>query len=176
MDSSDDADPFGSYQLRHIELEDKPLFDLFFSTCQVRLSDYTFANSYIWRDSIHLRWKVIRECLCVFANGDGGLTMLFPPLGPGDVAGAIRQCLDICEDYNARAHLEHWTRIEYVSQELLAKFPSGFATSPMSGDYVYETARMIDLAGGDLSSKRQARNRFVEADATKRMEPRPSPV
>ena len=161
MDNDDDADPFGSYGLKPIRLEDKPVFDFYFSTCSTRLSDYTFANSFIWRDSIHLRWRVISDCLCVFANGDGGLTMLFPPVGPGDMAAALRHCLDICECYNSRAHLEHWTRIEYVSEEMLRKFPGDFVSTPMSGDYVYETRRMIDLAGGDLASKRQARNRFA---------------
>lgn len=157
---TDDPDPFGSYGLSPIRLEDKPLFDLFFSTCVTRLSDYTFANSFIWRDSIHLRWRVIHDCLCVFANGDGGLTMLFPPVGPGDFAAAIRACMDICEAYNARAKLDHWTRVEYVNQEILDKFPGSFVNEPMSGDYLYSTQRMIDLAGGDLASKRQARNRF----------------
>jgi len=158
----DDDDPFGSYGLRKVHLEDKPLFDLHFSTGRSRLSDYTFANTFIWRDSIHLRWKVIRDCLCVFANGDGGLTMLFPPVGEGDINAAVGQCVALCDDYNAAAHLDQWTRIEYVGQETLEKLPAGdFSATAMSGDYVYSTARMIDLAGGDLASKRQARNRFA---------------
>lgn len=158
---NEDADPFAPLDLLPISLADKPVFDHFFATCATRLSDYTFANSFIWRDSIHLRWKIAGDCLCVFANGDGGLTMLFPPVGRGDVRAALRQCLDICETYNAAAHLDHWTRIEYVSDEMMRKFPGGFASTPMSGDYVYPVERMIDLAGGDLASKRQARNRFA---------------
>lgn len=157
----DDDDPFGSLGLQSVELSDKPLFDSCFAACRTRLSDYTFANTYIWRDSIHLRWKLIRDCLCVFANGDGGLTMLFPPLGPGDSRAAMRECIAICDAYNARANLTRWTRIEYVSQEMIGRLESDFVTQPMSGDYVYSTARMIDLAGGDLASKRQARNRFA---------------
>jgi hypothetical protein len=45
---------------------------------------------------------------------------------------------------------------------------------PMSGDYVYLTARLIDLAGGDLASKRQARNRFARRHAarTEELQPR----
>lgn len=157
----EDADPFGSLGLSQIRLEHKALFDLYFASCGTRLSDYTFANSFIWRESIHLRWRIIRDCLCVFANGDGGLTMLFPPLGHGDTRHALRENIDICDAYNARARLTRWTRIEYISEELLAKFPSDYEVEPMSGDYIYETARLIDLAGGDLASKRQARNRFA---------------
>lgn len=144
-----------------IRLEDKLVFDLFFSTCPNRLSDYTFANSFIWRDSIHLRWKVLNDCLCVFANGDGGLTMLFPPIGAGDAAAAVRQSLDICRAYNAIVGVDAPTRVEYVSSDLLAKFPSDMIGEPMSGDYVYETAAMIELGGSELASKRQMKNRFA---------------
>src|ERR1017187_7874542 len=118
-----DDDPFGSYGLRRISLEDKLTFDRFFCTCRTRLSDYTFANTFIWRDSIHLRWQIFHGCLCVFANGDRGLTMLFPPLGDSqaDPVAALRESLEICESYNARANLTQWTRVEYVSQELMQR-------------------------------------------------------
>ncbi len=163
----DDDDPFGSYGLRPIRIEDKPVFDQCLSFCRTRLSDYTFANTFIWRNPIHLRWAQINGSLCVFANGDGGLTMLFPPLGDGDVAATLRTCLTICDDYNSDAHLDNWTRVEYVSAEVLQKLPGEFLAEPMSGDYVYPTARMIDLAGGELSSKRQARNRFARRYAAR---------
>jgi hypothetical protein len=159
----DDDDPFGSYGLRPVQLGDKSVFDRFLSCCAPRLSDYTFANTFIWREPIHLRWAVLEDCLCVFANGDGGLTLLFPPMGGGDAAAALGRCLEICEDYNAAHRFDGWTRVEYVSSEMLQRLGggAGFDVRPMSGDYVYLTERMIDLAGGDLASKRQARNRFA---------------
>jgi hypothetical protein len=172
-----DVDPFQRLGLREIHLEDKPVFDLFFSCCRDRLSDYTFANTYIWRDSIHLRWSILHDCLCVFANGDASLTLLFPPIGRGDFHAAVRESLAICEEYNARAGLGRTPRIEYVSQELRERFSGEFTAEPMSGDYVYRTQRMIDLAGGDLASKRQARNRFARRyeARTEAFEPRHLP-
>lgn len=163
----DDDDPFGSSGLSRIHLSDKPVFDQFFSTCRTPLSDYTFANTFAWRDPIHLRWRILHDCLCVFANGDGGLTMLFPPLGNGDASKALREALAICDHYNERAHLDHWTRVEYVSGELMDKLHLECEVSPMSGDYYYLTERMIDLAGSDLASKRQARNRFARRYAAR---------
>ncbi len=54
------------------------------------------------------------------------------------------------------------SRIEYASEELLARFDQAkLHVEPMGADYVYDVNRMIDLAGGDLSSKRQAKNRFM---------------
>jgi ribosomal protein S18 acetylase RimI-like enzyme len=156
---SDDDDPFGSLGLQPIGLADKATFDQFFRSCPTPLSDYSFANTYIWRDSIHLRWRVLRDCLCVFANGDGGLTMLFPPVGDA-VEAAARDAMDICRLYNARQRIDARPRIEYVSSDMLQRIGAGYDVAQMSGDYVYATQRMITLEGGDLASKRQARNRF----------------
>jgi len=147
--------------LRPIQIGDKSIFDSHLSCCRQRLSDYSFANTFIWRHPIHLRWAILHDCLCVFANGDGGLTMVFPPLGAGCLTAAFRECLAICDGYNAAAGLGRWTRVEYVSKEMLEAMPGDLQVEPMSGDYVYSTGRMIDLPGGDLASKRQARNRFA---------------
>ena len=163
-------DPFSRYGLVRAAVEDKPTFDRFFSACRTLLSDYTFANTFIWRESINLRWRILCDCLCVFANGDGGLTLLFPPMGDGDVAAAAREALAICRQYVADHRLNVPPRIEYVSDELLARLGPGFHVTPMSGDYVYPTRAMIDLAGGDLAPKRQARNRFA-----RRYDPRTEP-
>lgn len=150
----------GSYGLNEITLKDKPVFDQFFRSCNSTLSDYTFANTFIWRDSIHLRWQAYEDMLCVFANGDGRLTMLFPPMGRGDFGGSLRRALDVCERYNFAHGYDKPSCIEYISSAMAGRFGAGFVTRPMSGDYVYSTKKMIDLDGGDLASKRHSRNRF----------------
>jgi len=149
------------YGLKEIELSDKQIFDDFFMKCKIRLSDYTFANTFIWKDSIHLRWKIIEECLCVFANGCGGLTMLFPPMGEKS-KDALKEAMKICSEYNKLAGFAVTPRIEYVSSEFLGYFGKEYSPSAMSGDYVYETKRMIDLSGKDLASKRHAKNQFMK--------------
>jgi len=147
--------------LKKISIEDKLIFDKYFGFCDTLLSDYTFANTFVWRDSIHLRWAVIDNCLCVFANGCSGLTMLFPPMGPGNFGLALEKSVDLCRAYNEKLELEIIPSIEYVSKDFLGRFGQSYGGKPMSGDYVYDTERMISLAGKDLASKRQARNKFL---------------
>ncbi len=158
----DDDDSPACYGLTRPELAHKPLFDQFYSTCKARLSDYGFASSFIWRDAARLGWRVISDCLCLFANGPTGMTLFQPPVGLGNYEKAIRAAVEICDDYNDHIGLPvDATCFEYISDEQLARFPSGFSAQPMSGDYIYETRRMIELDGSDLASKRQARNRFI---------------
>jgi len=179
----DDDTPGGTppFGLGEITLADKPLFDRAFAGLVEPLSDYTFANSFIWGTSLRLYWRVTESHLCVFANGTGDLTMLMPPLPlPGatdaELARALHAGFDTMDAYNAaRGVTAHHSRIEYVCDELLDRIASlpgpGLSATPMGGDYVYDMARMVDLAGGPLKSKRKARARFTRDFPDHRTEP-----
>jgi len=157
----DDSDPLDMLGLCRIEPMHKALFDRCFSFTRPQLSDYTFANTFIWADCIHLRWKLLHDCLCVFANGEGGLSLLFPPTGPGDFRAALGEAMEICRAFNALTGVTEPPRVEYVNEDALNRFASGGRVETMSGDYVYATQRIIDLEGGDLSSKRRCRKQFM---------------
>jgi ribosomal protein S18 acetylase RimI-like enzyme len=155
-------DPFRGYGLRPVELSDRGVFDPFFRSLARPLSDYTFGQIYTWRNSLHLAWKIVAGHLCVFANGSGDLTLLVPPIGDGGSDAALAEAVELMDDYNAAHGVPDHTGIEYTSDELLNRLDrSKLVVTPMGTDYVYDTARMIDLAGGDLASKRQAKNRFA---------------
>ena len=151
-----------TYGLRPIELVDKPVFDEAFGLLKRPVSDYTFANTFMWRTAERLRWALIEGHVCVFANRGDDLTLLLPPIGDGDLARCLHRCFEIMDDYNARHGDRSRSRMEYTSDELLPRMTAhGLVPTPMSGDYVYATARLIDLAGQDLKSKRHLRSRFL---------------
>jgi ribosomal protein S18 acetylase RimI-like enzyme len=155
-------DSFLGYGLRPVQLGDRDTFRTFFDSLREPLSDYTFSQIYTWRNSLHIVWGVLAGHLCVFANGSGDLTLLVPPVGDTGGDAALRGAFELMNDYNARQGVPERTRVEYASDELLARFDRAkFDATPMGTDYVYDTQRMIDLAGGDLASKRQAKNRFL---------------
>ena len=163
-----------------LRLSDRPLIHEIFSRLADPISDYSFACTFIWSASLKLYWKRIQRHLCIFANGTGDLTLLAPPLPePGadadDVARCLRECFSVMDGYNDRFSDRSHSRIEYVSENLLARMRAapGFdlEAAPMSADYVYDMARMIDLAGSQLQSKRSARARFMRRFPDHRTEP-----
>jgi ribosomal protein S18 acetylase RimI-like enzyme len=160
-----DREPPGKWELRPIELADQPILNRYLRPLAQPLSDYTFSQIFTWRNSLRLLWREIDDHLCVFANGAGDLTLLIPPIGPAGPGGndvALRRAFELMDDYNASHGVPDRSRIEYVSQELLATLDRrGLSVQPMGHDYIYQTQRMIDLAGGDLKSKRQEKNRFI---------------
>lgn len=157
-----DEDPFSGLGLRPVELADRAVLTSFFDSLAQPLSDYTFSQLYTWRNSLKILWKVIRGHLCVFANGTGDLTLLMPPIGDTGSDAALAEAFELMDTYNGRRGVLDRSRVEYVSEELLARLDaSKLCTQSMGADYVYDIHRMIDLAGGDLASKRQAKNRFM---------------
>ncbi|MCC6285309.1 MAG: GNAT family N-acetyltransferase [Phycisphaerales bacterium] len=156
--------------LKQVSLDDKATFEQAFSNLKQPISDYSFASVWMWSDALALRWKVIERHLCVFSSEGGDLTMIVPPLPmPGaterDMGAALGASFEIMDRANDRAGRRSHSRIEYVSDELLervrASGESSLSATPLWSDYVYDTARLIDLAGGSLKSKRHARSKFV---------------
>lgn len=157
-----DEDPFSGYGLRPVELADRAVLEPYFSSLSEPLSDYTFSQLFNWRNSLRILWKQIDGHLCVFANGTGDLTLLMPPIGDTASDKAMRNAFELMDDYNAAHKVPDRSRVEYASEELLARFDRcTLHVAPMGADYVYDVQRMIDLCGGDLASKRQAKNRFI---------------
>jgi ribosomal protein S18 acetylase RimI-like enzyme len=166
-----DDEPFPRWGLRPVELADAPALNRYFASLSQPLSDYTFSQLFTWRNSLRILWKEIHGHLCVFANGTGDLTLLLPPIGDTGSDAALAGAFELMDDYNAVHGAPNRSRVEYVSEELLARFGAeALDVQPMGADYVYDVARMIDLAGGDLASKRQAKNRFCR-NCEHRVEP-----
>ena len=157
-----DEEPFPGWGMRPVELADRAVLTSCFNVLTEPVSDYTFSQLYTWRNSLRILWKMIRGHLCVFANGTGDLTLLMPPIGDTGSDAALAEAFELMNVYNSRRGVLDRSRVEYVSAELLARLDrSKLSVAPMGGDYIYDVNRMIDLAGGDLASKRQAKNRFI---------------
>lgn len=178
--------PHSPFAVNPIRLADKPLFDRAFAALKQPVSDLSFANAFMWAEALGATWAEIRGHLCVFANG-ADLTMLLPPLPlpharGDDLAAVIDACFEIMDAYNVPRGGADRSRIEYVSDEMLERIHAagvGLSASPLWADYVYDTERLIDLAGGDLKSKRGARSRFMREfpeHRAERLEPRHVPL
>src|SRR6478672_8924205 len=115
-------DPLTGWGLRPVELADRPLLDSYFATLAHPLSDYTFSQLFTWSNSLKILWKQIAGHLCVFANGSGDLTLLVPPIGDTGSDRALARAAELMDAYNADHGCRDKSRVEYVSEELLARF------------------------------------------------------
>lgn len=165
-----DTDTLASADLLPVTIHDKARFDRALGLLADPVSDATFANIFMWAGALRLCWRAIHDRLCVFANSTGDLTMLLPPIdepgaNPGTLGACLSECFEVMDAYNDRVSDRSRSRIEYVSDEVLERINAvrdvSLSATPLWSDYVYRCDRMIDLAGGDLKSKRHARSKFI---------------
>jgi ribosomal protein S18 acetylase RimI-like enzyme len=156
--------------LSPITLSDRPLFERAFRRLDEAISDSTFFTTFTWAEPLESSFAVIADHLCVFSAADGDLSMILPPMGLSDEANerlpeCIQACFALMDEVNAAGPGIERSRIEYVSDEVLSRLrrheTHPLSASPMPGDYVYPREALVELAGGDLKSKRKLRSRFL---------------
>jgi hypothetical protein len=65
---------------KDIQLDDKPLFDRYFSAKPYENSEFSFTNLFIWRLSYHFQFAVIHDHLCIMALYRNQYPCIFAPL------------------------------------------------------------------------------------------------
>jgi uncharacterized protein len=78
---------------RALVLADKSVLDDVFSLLQPRISEFTFANLYLFRNAHHYELSMVNGSLVVFGTGYDGIDYFLPPLG-GDIHGALARLFD----------------------------------------------------------------------------------
>lgn len=80
-------------QSRAIALEDKPLLDRLFQKLQPRISEFTFANLYLFRKAHDYRLTRVGDAVLALGRGYDGSSYFLPPFC-GDVGRATLLLLD----------------------------------------------------------------------------------
>ena len=145
---------------KEIELSDRELITSYYRQENSRNCEATFANNYLWAPHYDMQYAIV-EGMLVFLVRKGEVSVSFP-LGTGD----LRQVTDRLQGYFAE---QGWTfRMHLVSPvqfgRLEALYPGCFqvAYDRDLADYVYESEKLISLAGKKLHSKRNHINKFKE--------------
>jgi len=163
----------GSTRLDPLRLKDRESVHAALTPLNISLSDYTFANNYIWLSMVSGFHARIEGCLCLFALSGEVLTMLLPPLGAEvDQRRALEACFDVMDVYNDSPYLG---RIDYVYGDFLNLLDvHGDVPMPLVGgdrwlvepgnpDYIYRTQDLIELRGDKYKNKRNEINQFRRA-------------
>ena len=148
-----------------IDLDDKQLFDRYFSARRYENSWFTFTNLFIWRDTYQPFWNVKDDVLRVrFALPEG--LCLLPPfvLAGGDFPSAVDAiAADVAAEGKA---FRMWGLSPEMVQELGSAAGTVYQVNPQRDrfDYVYRVSELRDLAGRKFHGKKNHLNRFRAAN------------
>lgn len=141
-----------------IRLQDKGIFDQYFKQTPPEISEYTFTNLFMWRHYYGFRWIQIDGQLIIIALKNPEFITVFPPIGTNP-----RQALIYLDQlHNEKKIPLQFERFPQNSLDILLPiYPKVQVMEDRDNfDYVYSTASLRDLPGGDLFNERKKLNKF----------------
>jgi uncharacterized protein len=140
----------GKLEFKKLTLEDKSVFDKYFSKSNIDISEYTFTNLFVWRNYRNVE----------FAEFNGGLVLLaiyenekyfLPPIGFDNFKDIVSFLLDFGVVNNMANSIR---RVCEPKAEILRDSGLKLVEDPDNFDYVYESYELAHLKGRKYSSKR----------------------
>ena len=143
-----------------IRLEDREIFNEFFSRYQPDTSELTFTNLFIWRSFFGIEWSLYKNWLLIICTENPRSIYALPPIGPPSRLWVIRTLFKwMKEEAGVRV-----PRIERADELLISEIQDQreFMIEPTRNhfDYVYLTDELVKLPGKRYMRKRQLTNRF----------------
>jgi hypothetical protein len=146
-------------------LEHQPLLEGLFRDLQPQVSELTFTNLYIWRESYGAQLTRLGEVVCVFSlRADPAESFLLPPLGPGAGEDHVRQGLRLLAEAGHDPKLRRLDRRE-ADRLGLREEAWDFSPDRDNWDYVYRVADLIALDPERYPEKARHLRRFGKYQA-----------
>ena len=145
-------------EFKHIELSDKPLFDEFFLKENFYISDYCFANVYIWRNVYNTQYTCKDGFLQIKFSDKSGDSFL-PPIGDGDYKQALEELIE----YTDKKLLIGLIPPKYkllTEQSMPGRFE--ISENRDAANYIYSAEKLMYLKGKKLHAKRNHINKFMQ--------------
>ncbi len=146
---------------KKIGTEDEEIIQSYYDMEPVRNCEFTFANNLLWSPFYNIRYAVVEDML-VFISDEAEVSISCP-LGKGDLEKVINILTEYFKENNApfKLHLVSPKQFEKLDRLYPGRFKVEYNRD--TADYVYESERLISLAGKKLHGKRNHINRFKEA-------------
>jgi len=141
---------------RELTIEDRLLFNTYFSKFDVEISEYTFTNLFLWKNSRIIKFAEYNNGLIILANQNNEKYFM-PPIGFSDYGRIIKFLLDSGKAINCsivkRITESHYNSLKNLGLKIIEDRDSF--------DYVYASHDLAHLKGRKYSSKRNFITNFL---------------
>jgi len=137
-------------EFKELTIDDKPLFDKMFKKDPPNISEYTFANLFIWRNSRKIEYAEYEEGLIVFATL-GKDKYFLPPIGYEDPKKAISKIIEFNKENKMAEYIK---RVDNSMIEQIEDMKLEAIEDRDNYDYVYRADDLAFLKGRRYSNKR----------------------
>ena len=146
-------------ELKPVELQDRDLVSSYLRRYPPEISEHTFTNLHVWRQSHPVSLLEHGGSLLLVAEGADGVVLLGPPVGPLPVRDAV-------EVLHRAAGGRPVLALERLPESVAGHLDGHFVVEEdrANFDYVYRQRDLAELAGRDLHAKRNLVQRCLSAN------------
>ena len=158
-------------QAKPIELGDKELFDKFFKNFPPEISEFTFTNLFMWRNSYNFLFLELNEHLILFSkeylkkqkptvSRNKNNLFFFPPIGPHPVE-LMTQIFESFKE--AEFHrVPHEMVVELTNYKKFSALNLEIIEDRNNWDYVYDVENLKTLPGNRYRQNRRWLKKFTD--------------
>jgi len=141
---------------KELDISDKELFDNYFHKFPPTISEYSFTNLYVWKNSRKISYSIFNDELIILAETKKEKYFM-QPFGCKDIKQTIEELIE----YGIKQNItEQVKRIDEETYSKLDKTKLNIHEDRDSFDYVYLTDDLALLKGRKYSNKRAFVKKF----------------
>ncbi len=157
-------------KVSELALDDKEVFDKYFSIANLQLSELNFTNIYIWRDYYKIRYSIINGFLVIISVMEGKKPFCFFPIGDyNDTEGLKNSILAFREFFIGMGWEFMFERVSAKQLSILESLDIKLNSveDRDNFDYIYSVHKLSTLSGKRLDGKRNHINKFKKLHSYK---------
>jgi hypothetical protein len=147
------GDLFPSYpEFRELRLEDKSRLDDAFKRYDPQISEYTFTNLFVWRETFHVLLSHLENAILVKRwNPASNQFFLLPPIGTNSVVSLVKEMLLMTGERD----FPPLYGVDRLQAESLKSEDFNIREMRDNWDYLYAVQDLSDLPGSKYYAKRK---------------------
>ena len=146
-------------QFKRPELEDQEIIHSYFEKSPSRSCERTFANVYLWSRHYKVEYAIIEGAL-VFKDNSEKALFAYPAGDDDSIHKAIEWLNQYSDTKNAPLMFYNVTEENFAQLECWYPGVYKIQYDPDQADYVYDSEKLMTLAGKKLHGKRNHINKF----------------
>lgn len=149
-------------RLSEISLNDRKIFDKYFKSTDLQISELNFTNFYMWRDYYRIRYSIINNFLCIISFAENK-TFCYFPIGDYSNVEDLKVAIYTLRDYFDQMDLDFvMCRVSSQQISILEDLEIKFIAKEDRDnfDYIYSVQKLATLSGKKLDGKRNHINKF----------------